>query len=125
MPAAKQGLRVGDPTIAELLKPALWHRADRQNHLGDRNEYLPMVHGFDECYGILYHLNGMEGPYDGEYLKIPGFHDKFGPRNVIETSSRRASKSMLNPDRCTRAGARFIPHHHEAGWQNLCLDSQH
>jgi len=126
MPAAKQGLQDGDPTIAELLKPLRYANAQiGKNHLGDRNEYLPMVHGFDEFYGILDHLNAMEEPYDGEYPKTPGFHDKFGPRNIIETSSRRASKCMLNPDRCARTGARFIPHHHEAGWQNLCLVCQH
>ncbi|MDM0110435.1 arylsulfatase [Variovorax sp. J22R24] len=86
MPAAKQGLQDKDPTIAELLKPLGYATAQiGKNHLGDRNEYLPTVHGFDEFYGILYHLNAMEEPYDGEYPKMAGFHDKFGPRNIIET----------------------------------------
>src|SRR6476620_353370 len=75
MPAAKQGLQDSDPTIAELLKPHGYASAQiGQNHLGDRNEYLPTVHGFDEFYGILYHLNAMEEPYDPEYPKVDGFH---------------------------------------------------
>jgi arylsulfatase A-like enzyme len=86
MPAAKQGVQDSDPTIAELLKPLGYATAQiGKNHLGDRNEYLPTVHGFDEFYGILYHLNAMEEPYDGEYPKMAGFHQQFGPRNVIET----------------------------------------
>ncbi|MDM0075512.1 arylsulfatase [Variovorax sp. J2P1-59] len=86
MPAARQGLQDKDPTIAELLKPLGYATAQiGKNHLGDRNEYLPTVHGFDEFYGILYHLNAMEEPYDGEYPKMPGFHEQFGPRNVIES----------------------------------------
>ncbi|MDM0108002.1 arylsulfatase [Variovorax sp. J22R24] len=86
MPAAKQGLQDKDPTIAELLKPLGYATAQiGKNHLGDRNEYLPTVHGFDEFYGILYHLNAMEEPYDGEYPKVPGFHEQFGPRNIIES----------------------------------------
>src|ERR1700676_4592171 len=57
MPAAKQGIQDSDPTIAELLKPLGYVSAQiGKNHLGDRNEYLPTVHGFDEFYGILYHL---------------------------------------------------------------------
>ena len=64
MPAAKQGLQDSDPTIAELLKPHGYATAQiGKNHLGDRNEYLPTVHGFDEFYGLLYHLNAMEEPY--------------------------------------------------------------
>ena len=65
LPAAKQGLQDKDPTIAELLKPMGYATAQiGKNHLGDRNEYLPTVHGFDEFYGILYHLNAMEEPYE-------------------------------------------------------------
>src|SRR6201996_3668848 len=86
LPAAPVGLHKEDPTIAELLKPLGYATAQiGKNHLGDRNEYLPTVHGFDEFYGILYHLNAMEEPYDGEYPKVPGFHEQFGPRNVIES----------------------------------------
>src|SRR5271170_5616653 len=58
LPAAPVGLHKEDPTIAELLKPLGYATAQiGKNHLGDRNEYLPTVHGFDEFYGNLYHLN--------------------------------------------------------------------
>jgi arylsulfatase A-like enzyme len=88
LPAAKQGLQDGDPTIAELLKPHGYATAQiGKNHLGDRNEYLPTVHGFDEFYGILYHLNAMEEPYDGSYPKDPEFHARFGPRNILDTNA--------------------------------------
>jgi arylsulfatase A-like enzyme len=54
MPAAKQGLQDSDPTIAELLKPHGYATAQiGKNHLGDCNQFLPTVHGFDEFYGIL------------------------------------------------------------------------
>jgi arylsulfatase A-like enzyme len=98
MPAAKQGLQDGDPTIAELLKPLGYATAQiGKNHLGDRNEYLPTVHGFDEFYGILYHLNAMEEPYDGEYPKMPGFHEQFGPRNVIESFATDVDDTTEEP----------------------------
>ena len=80
MPAAKQGLQDSDPTIAELLKPHGYATAQiGKNHLGDRNEYLPTVHGFDEFYGILYHLNAMEEPYEDDYPKGDKFHEHVRP----------------------------------------------
>ncbi len=88
MPAAKQGLQDKDPTIAELLKPFGYATSQiGKNHLGDRNEYLPTVHGFDEFYGILYHLNAMEEPYQSDYPKSPKFLEMFGPRNILDTKS--------------------------------------
>ena len=76
--AAKKGLQDKDPTIAELLKPFGYATAQiGKNHLGDRNEYLPTVHGFDEFYGILYHLNAMEEPYQGDYPKGAVFEGTF------------------------------------------------
>jgi arylsulfatase len=86
LPAAKQGLQDSDPTIAEILKPFGYATAQiGKNHLGDRNEYLPTVHGFDEFYGILYHLNALEEPYDPEYPKDEKFRTMFGPRNIISS----------------------------------------
>jgi arylsulfatase A-like enzyme len=86
MPAAKQGLQDKDPTIAELLKPFGYATAQiGKNHLGDRNEYLPTLHGFDEFYGILYHLNAMEEPYQEDYPKIAAFKERFGPRNIVDS----------------------------------------
>ena len=57
-----------------------------KNHLGDRNDMLPTVHGFDEWFGNLYHLNAEEEPENVDYpteAKIPGFKEKFGPRGVL------------------------------------------
>jgi arylsulfatase len=84
MPAAKQGLSHEDPTIAELLKNHGYATGQfGKNHLGDRNEYLPTVHGFDEYSGVLYHLNALEEPENVDYPKDPEFRAKFGPRNNI------------------------------------------
>ena len=63
MPGGKEGLSPKDPTLAELLKPLGYMTGQfGKNHLGDRNEFLPTVHGFDEFYGNLYHLNAEEEP---------------------------------------------------------------
>src|SRR6266853_3939310 len=98
MPAAKQGLQAKDPTIAELLKPYGYATAQiGKNHLGDRNEYLPTVHGFDEFYGILYHLNAMEEPYDPDYPKTPQFLANFGPRNIVDTKAAAVDDPTTDP----------------------------
>src|ERR1700745_2764273 len=84
LPASTLGLRKEDPTIAELLKPLGYATAQiGKNHLGDRNEYLPTVHGFDEFFGNLYHLNAEEEPELPDYPKEPWFKEKFGPRGVL------------------------------------------
>jgi arylsulfatase len=84
LPGAKQGLQPDDPTIAELLKNHGYVAGQfGKNHLGDRNEYLPTVHGFDEFYGNLYHLNAEEEPENVNYPKDPKFREKFGPRGVL------------------------------------------
>src|SRR5579862_5578884 len=98
LPAAKQGLQDKDPTIAELLKPLGYTSAQiGKNHLGDRNEYLPTVHGFDEFYGILYHLNAMEEPYDEVYPKTSGFHAQFGPRNIVDAKATTTDDATTDP----------------------------
>jgi arylsulfatase len=108
MPAAKQGLQDSDPTIAELLKPHGYITAQiGKNHLGDRNEYLPTVHGFDEFYGILYHLNAMEEPYEDDYPKGADFLAKFGPRNIIDTRATNKDDSTTDP-RWGRVGKQTI-----------------
>jgi len=84
MPGAKVGLQKEDPTIAELLKPLGYATGQfGKNHLGDRDEYLPTVHGFDEFFGNLYHLNAEEEPEYPDYPKDPEFKKKFGPRGVL------------------------------------------
>lgn len=86
LPAAKQGLQDSDATIADFLKPLGYATAQiGKNHLGDRNEYLPTVHGFDEFHGILYHLNALEEPYDPQYPRDAKFRQRFGPRNIISS----------------------------------------
>ena len=68
LPGAPQGIQPEDPTLAELLKPQGYMTAQHgKNHLGDRNEFLPTVHGFDEFYGNLYHLNAEEEPEQPDY----------------------------------------------------------
>jgi arylsulfatase A-like enzyme len=87
IPAAPQGMRAEDPTIAELLKPLGYVTGQfGKNHLGDRNEFLPTVHGFDEFYGNLYHLNAEEEPEMYDYppeKDFPNFRKQFGPRGVM------------------------------------------
>jgi arylsulfatase A-like enzyme len=84
LPGSPLGLQKEDPTIADLLKPLGYATAQvGKNHLGDRNEFLPTVHGFDEFYGNLYHLNSEEEPEDPDYPKNPTFHEKFGPRGLL------------------------------------------
>lgn len=84
MPGAKVGLQAEDPTIAELLKPHGYATGQfGKNHFGDRDEYLPTMHGFDEFYGNLYHLNAEEEPEHPDYPKNPEFKKRFGPRGVL------------------------------------------
>jgi arylsulfatase len=85
-PGADLGLRPEDPTIAELLKP-LGYMCGQfgKNHLGDKDEFLPTAHGFDEFFGNLYHLNAEEEPEHHNYPKDPAFRQRFGPRGVIHS----------------------------------------
>jgi arylsulfatase len=84
MPGATVGLHAEDPTIAELLKPLGYATGQfGKNHLGDRDEFLPTMHGFDEFFGNLYHLNAEEEPELPDYPKDPEFKKKFGPRGVL------------------------------------------
>jgi arylsulfatase len=91
LPGADLGLRPEDPTIADVLKP-LGYTCGQfgKNHLGDRDEFLPTAHGFDEFFGNLYHLNAEQEPENPDYPKDPEFQKKFGPRGVL--------KSWANPD---------------------------
>ena len=85
LPAAKEGLSEKDPTLAELLKPQGYATGQfGKNHLGDRNEFLPTVHGFDEFFGNLYHLNAEEEPEHPDYPKNPAFRAELGPRGVLK-----------------------------------------
>jgi arylsulfatase A-like enzyme len=86
LPGADVGLQAEDPTIAELLKPLGYATGQfGKNHLGDKNKYLPTVHGFDEFYGNLYHLNAEEDPEDPDYPTDPRFRERFLPRGVMHS----------------------------------------
>jgi arylsulfatase A-like enzyme len=84
IPGSTVGLQARDVTIAQLLKPLGYATGQfGKNHLGDRNEFLPTVHGFDEFYGNLYHLNAEEDPENWFYPRDPDFLKRFGPRGVV------------------------------------------
>jgi arylsulfatase A-like enzyme len=98
LPGATAGLQKEDPTIAELLKAQGYATGQfGKNHLGDRNEYLPTVHGFDEFYGNLYHLNAEEEPELPDYPKDPAFHAKFGPRGVLDCKASATDDPTTDP----------------------------
>jgi arylsulfatase len=111
LPGAKEGLSDKDPTLAELLKPQGYSTGQfGKNHLGDRNEFLPTVHGFDEFFGNLYHLNAEEEPENPAYPKppeFPNFKARFGPRGVLHTFA--SDKDDPSEDaRFGRVGTQFV-----------------
>ena len=82
------GLQAKDATLAEVLKEQGYTTGQfGKNHLGDRNEHLPTVHGFDEFFGNLYHLNTEEEPEDEDFPRDPEFKAKHGPRGVLHCYS--------------------------------------
>jgi arylsulfatase len=86
IPGATVGLQARDATLAELLKPLGYATGQfGKNHLGDKDEYLPTNHGFDEFFGNLYHLNAEEDPENRFYPQDPEFRKRFGPRGVLRT----------------------------------------
>ena len=98
LPGVAVGLQKEDPTIAELLKPLGYATGQfGKNHLGDRNEYLPTVHGFDEFYGNLYHLNAEEEPELPDYPKDPAFRARFGPRGVLDCKASDKDDPTVDP----------------------------
>jgi arylsulfatase len=85
LPGAPEGLSAKDPTIADLLKAQGYATGQfGKNHLGDRSEFFPTVHGFDEFFGNFYHLNAEEEPENVDYPQDPAFKQKFGPRGVFK-----------------------------------------
>jgi arylsulfatase A-like enzyme len=93
---ASVGMPDEAPTIATALK-ALGYETGQfgKNHLGDRNEYLPTVHGFDEYFGYLYHLDAMEDPFWHSYP--PSLKDKVGPRNLLHTFATTTDDPTVDP----------------------------
>ena len=132
LPGAALGARAEDPTIAELLKPLGYATGQfGKNHFGDRDEHLPTMHGFDEFFGNLYHLNAEEEPELRDYPSekdFPEFKKKFGPRGVlhcwadgkggqkIENTGPLTKKRMETVDDEFLATAKgFIEKQHQAG----------
>ena len=108
LPGATLGLQKEDPTIAELLKNHDYMTFQYgKNHLGDRNEFLPTVHGFDEFFGNLYHLNAEEEPENVDYPKDPAFARRFGPRGVLKTKATDRDDPTIDP-RFGRVGKQTI-----------------
>jgi len=108
LPGAKEGLSEKDPTLAELLKPQGYATGQfGKNHLGDRNEHLPTVHGFDEFFGNLYHLNAEEEPENPDYPKNPEFKARFGPRGVLKCRASDRDDPTEDP-RFGRVGKQTI-----------------
>ena len=108
LPGAKEGLSEKDPTLADLLKPLGYATGQfGKNHLGDRNEHLPTVHGFDEFFGNLYHLNAEEEPENPDYPKNPEFRNKFGPRGVLKCKASDRDDPTEDP-RFGRIGKQAI-----------------
>ena len=93
---AKIGIPDEAPTIAAALKAQGYETGQfGKNHLGDRNEYLPTVHGFDEFWGYLYHLDAMEDPFHPNYPQ--SLKDKVGPRNLLHTTATTVDDPTVDP----------------------------
>ncbi|MDI3283458.1 arylsulfatase [Polyangium sp. 15x6] len=111
VPGATVGLQAEDPTIAELLENHGYATGQfGKNHLGDRNEHLPTVHGFDEFFGNLYHLNAEEEPELPNYpdpKRFPHFHERFGPRGVLRCHATDTDDPTVDP-RFGRVGKQKI-----------------
>jgi arylsulfatase A-like enzyme len=98
LPGADIGLRAEDPSIGDVMK-SLGYATGQfgKNHLGDRNEFLPTVHGFDEFFGNLYHLNAEEEPENPDYPKDPKFKERFGPRGVLRCRATDKDDPTVDP----------------------------
>src|SRR3974390_1728603 len=98
LPGAQLGLGPMDPSVADILKSFGYATGQfGKNHVGDRNEHLPTVHGFDEFFGNLYHLNAEEEPENPDYPKDPNFRKKFGPRGVLKCRATDKDDATVDP----------------------------
>jgi arylsulfatase len=129
VPGAAEGWKKVDITMASVLKAQGYATGQfGKNHQGDRDEHLPTMHGFDEFFGNLYHLNAEEEPENEDYPKDPAFRKRFGPRGVIhswadgkggqkiEDTGPLTKKRMQTVDEETsKAAMGFIEQQHKAG----------
>jgi arylsulfatase len=108
VPGSPIGLQDRDVTIAQLLKAQGYATGQfGKNHLGDLNKYLPTVHGFDEYFGNLYHLNAEEEPERRTYPQDPKFKEMFGPRGVLRCKATDTDDPTAQP-RWGRVGKQTI-----------------
>ncbi len=97
-PGAPMGMSQLDPSIGGLLRNLGYATGQfGKNHVGDRNESLPTVNGFDEFFGNLYHLNAEEEPELPDYPKDPAYRAKFGPRGVLKTKATNVDDPTVDP----------------------------
>jgi arylsulfatase len=90
------GMPDAAPTIATVLKDMGYATGQfGKNHLGDLNQYLPTLHGFDEFFGYLYHLDAMSDPFDPNYP--PEMKDKVGPRNIVHSWATDMDDPTVQP----------------------------
>ena len=107
-PGAPMGMSQLDPSIGGLLKNLGYATGQfGKNHVGDRNETLPTVNGFDEFFGNLYHLNAEEEPELPDYPKDPGYRARFGPRGVLRCRATDRDDPAVDP-RFGRIGKQTI-----------------
>jgi len=93
---AKIGIPAQAVTLATTLKSMGYATGQfGKNHLGDLNEFLPTVHGFDEFYGYLYHLDAMEDPCHVNYP--PALKNTIGPRNVVHSWATNVDDPTVDP----------------------------
>jgi arylsulfatase len=130
LPGADIGLQKEDPTIAEILRPMGYATGQfGKNHFGDKDEFLPTNHGFDEFYGNLYHLNAEEEPEHEDYPQMPWFKERFGPRGVIhsyadgrieDTGPLTIKRMETVDDETVGRALNFIEENHKRGKPFFC-----
>jgi arylsulfatase len=97
-PGAPMGMSQLDPSVGGLLKNLGYVTGQfGKNHVGDRNESLPTVNGFDEFFGNLYHLNAEEEPELPDYPKGPAYLAKYGPRGVLKCKATDRDDPTVDP----------------------------
>lgn len=97
-PGAPMGMSQLDPSIGGIMKNLGYATGQfGKNHVGDRNENLPTVNGFDEFFGNLYHLNAEEEPELPDYPKDPAYLAKYGPRGVLKCTATTADDGTVDP----------------------------
>jgi arylsulfatase len=98
LPGSPVGIDQRDPTLGKILKELGYRTAQfGKNHLGDRNEHLPTVNGFDEFYGNLYHLNAEEEPELRMWSKDAGFNARYRPRGVLDSVATQEDDATVDP----------------------------